>query len=197
MKKIIETSVVPPNGYSYEQEETGVKLTADNFGQLVTRVADHRRANNLPVPFNISEIVEAQVCKQRPELCKGYVPKPPPNQRLTMNLAVRLTKTLVAAGGKRVEDQAEADQRAAICAMCEDNIEPDGCTGCGSSIIKKTIEFIVGARKTSYDSSLKSCKHCGCFNAAQVWLPLNALQKTITDSENEALPDHCWKRTYK
>lgn len=197
MKKLIETSVVPPNGYSYEQKETSIKLTADNFGQLVTRVADHRRANNLPVPFNIADIVEAKVCEQRPELCEGYVPKPPPNQKLTLNSAIRFTRTLVAAGGKRVENQAEADQRAAICAMCPDNIEPEGCTGCSSSIIKKTVEFMVGSRKTSYDSTLKSCKHCGCFNAAQVWLPLDALQKTITNSENEALPDHCWKRIYK
>lgn len=193
MNKLIETSVVPPNGYSYKQEETGITVSSDNFTQLVTRVVDHRKANNLPVPFNISEIVEESVCKERPELCEGYKPKPPLNQKLTLSLAVRLTKTLIAAGGKRV-DQSEADQRASICSTCDDNIEPDGCTGCSNRIIKQAVEFIVGGNKTSYDSTLKSCKHCGCFNAAQVWLPLKSLQDAATDDENEALPDHCWKR---
>jgi hypothetical protein len=193
MNKLIETSVVPPNGYSYKQEETGVTVSSDNFNQLITRVADHRKANNLPVPFNISEIIEASVCKERPELCEGYEPKPPPNQKLTLSLAVRLTKTLIAAGRNRV-DQPEADRRAGICSTCDDNIEPDGCTGCGNRIVKQAVEFIVGGKKTSYDSTLKSCKHCGCFNAAQVWLPLKPLQDTATDDENEALPNHCWKR---
>jgi len=193
MKMLIETSVVPPNGYSYEQEETGVKLTADSLGQLVGRVSEHRNANNLPVPFNIAGIVEAQICTARPELCVGYIPKPPPPQKLTLSLALRFTRTLAAAGGERA-DQAEADERAAICSTCEDNVEPVGCTGCSSGIIKKAVEFIVGGKKTPHDSSLKSCKHCGCFNAAQVWMPLAALQEAVTDTENTALPDHCWKR---
>jgi hypothetical protein len=194
MDKLIETSVVPPGGYSYTQEETGQTLGADSFHQLVARVVAHRKANNLPVPFNISDIVEGDICKHRKELCHGYVPAPPKNKLITLDLALRLTRTLVAAGGKRVESQAEADQRAAICAMCPDNVEPQGCSGCKSNLIKKAVEFIVGSRETPYDNLLKSCKHCGCFNAAQIWLPLEALQKTMVDGENEALPDHCWKR---
>ncbi len=195
MNRIIPTSIVPSGGgYHYTQEETSHTESADSFHQLVARVVAHRKANNLPVPFNIADIVEAQVCEGRKELCAEYRPKPPPNRPLTIDLALRLTRTLVAAGGKRVECQAEADQRAAVCSMCQDNIEPQGCTGCTGSIIKRAVEFIAGSRKTPYDKLLKSCKHCGCFNAAQIWLPLGALQKTIDKDENAALPDHCWKR---
>jgi hypothetical protein len=194
MKKLVETSIVPSGGYQYTQEETDHTESADSFHQLVTRVAAHRRANNLPVPFNIADIVEAQVCENRKELCTEYIPKPPPNRALTIELALRFTRTLVAAGGKRVEVQAEADQRAAICAVCQDNIEPQGCTGCTGGLVRKAVEFIAGSRKTPYDKLLKSCKHCGCFNAAQIWMPLEALQTTISDDENSALPDHCWKR---
>ena len=169
-------------------------MQSDSMHQLVARVVAHRKANNLPVPFNIADIVEEDVCKRREELCEGYRPAPPKNKKISLDLAVRLTRTLVAAGGKRVEIQAEADQRAAICSMCPDNIEPTGCTGCKSGLIKKAVEFIVGSKETPYDSLLKSCKHCGCFNAAQIWLPLDALQKAMSDEESASLPDFCWKR---
>ncbi len=194
MKRLIPTSVVPTGGYSYTQQETNHTLNASSFDMLVSRVVEHRKANNLPVPFNIEDIVEMYPFEQRPDLFDEQTPKPAQtSQPLTLGLAVRLTKTLIAAGSKRV-DQAEADRRAEICAACDDNLEPSGCTGCSRGLMKKAIEFIAKGNKTAYDSSLKSCKHCGCFNAAQIWIPLDALQSTIKDNENEALPSHGWKK---
>ena len=193
MNRLQETSIVPTGGYSYTQKETDYTINSNNFAQLVARVIDHRKANNLPVPFNVQDEVEAAVCKERPELCKDEKPAPPAGKPLTLDLALRLTRTLVAAGGKRV-GQAEAEQRAAVCLMCEDNVEPQGCSGCSKGVIKKAVDFIVGGKQTPHDSSLKSCKHCGCFNAAQIWIPLDALRKTISDEENAALPAHCWKK---
>ena len=172
MKKLIPTSIVPSGGYTYTQEETGHKLMADSFTQLVTRVIAHRKANNLPIPFNIEDVVEEDLCAQRGELCESVESpnKPLSGQPLTLDSVVRVTRTLFAAG------------------------KPQGCTGCRSSLVKKAISFIVGARKTPHDDQLHSCKHCGCFNAAQIWIPKNALQKTITKAENESLPEHCWKK---
>jgi len=194
MKKLIETSIVPSGGgYIYHQKETGQTLSSTNVHQLFAKVIQHRKANNLPIPFNIEDEVEAYVCKTRPELCEEVNPKPPASKPLTLDLAIRLTRTLVSAGMKRA-DQSEAERRAAICATCTDNIVPQGCTGCSKSVIRKAIDFIVGNRQTPYDSALKSCKHCGCFNAAQVWMPLKALQKTIKKEENEELPSTCWKK---
>ena len=123
MKRLIQTSVVPNGGYSYLQEETGLTLNSNNFSQLVARVIDHRKANNLPVPFNIEDIVEAYVCKQRPELCEDKDYKPPIGKPITLDLAIRLTRTLIAAGMKRADTE-EAERRAAICVTCKDNIEP-------------------------------------------------------------------------
>ena len=194
MKELIETSIVPSGGgYSYHQKETNQTLTSTNIHQLLAKVVDHRKANNLPIPFNIEDEVEAYVCKERPELCKEKDPKPPQNKPLTLDLAIRLTRTLVSAGFERAS-QSEAERRALICSTCPDNVNPEGCTGCSKSVMRKAIDFIVGNRQTPYDSTLKSCKHCGCFNAAQVWMPLSALQKTIKKEENEALPSTCWKK---
>ncbi len=148
----------------------------------------------MPVPFNIQEHIESSVCNERPELCRDLEIKPAnPKKNISFDSALRFTKTLVSAGLKRC-GQAEADQRATICLMCEDNVDPVGCSSCKRGIIKKAVSFIVGNKETPYDSSLKSCKHCGCFNAAQVWIPLDALRKTISKEENDALPAHCWKK---
>ena len=185
---------IPAGGFSYKQPETGITIQAYSWPALVQLVINHRKANNLPVPVNIEDLVEEGACKERPEQCHDKdAPKPPKGNQLTLQAAARFTKTLVSAGSER----ATADQamsRAHICSTCEDNITPVGCEGCRSGWVRKTIELIVGARKTPYDKSLKSCKHCGCFNAAQIWIPVDALQKTITEEENAALPDHCWKK---
>ncbi len=194
MKKLIQTSVVPSGGgYTYYQKETDQTLRATNINQLFSQVVQHRKANNLPIPFNIEDEIEDYVCRNRPELCEEITPKPPTDKPLTLDSAVRLTRTLFSAGLKRA-DQSEADRRAMICSDCPDNVTPQGCTGCTRGIITKAISFIVGNRQTPYDSQLKSCKHCGCFNAAQIWMPLSALQKTITKEENNLLPSNCWKK---
>ena len=194
MKTLKDKSTVPPRGYSYTQKETGHTIQANSLNQLFTYVIEHRKANNLPVPFNIQEHIETSFCEERPELCKDSETKPANiKKNISFNDALRFTKTLVSAGLKRC-GQAEADQRAAICLMCEDNINPVGCSSCKRGIVKKAVSFIVGNKETPYDSSLKSCKHCGCFNAAQVWIPLDALRKTISKEENDALPSHCWKK---
>ena len=194
MKKVIPTSIVPQGGYSYTQEETGHTITTSNFGMLVYKVKLHRQANNLPIPFNFEDIIEAYVCEHTPDNCFEAAPEPAPTAKpLTLASAVRLTKTLIAAGNKRV-DQAEANRRAEICSACSDNLQPSGCSGCNQGLMKKAIEFIAKGNKTPHDNKLKSCKYCGCFNAAQIWIPLDALQKTINEDENEALPSHCWKK---
>ena len=193
MKELIPTTIVPPGGLSYTQKETGQVIEASNIRQLVDNVIAHRRANTLPVPFNINDEVESQVCESRPELCRDFSPKVVNHRPVTLQMVLRITRTMIKAGFKRVS-QKTADERATTCSDCEDNIIPQGCTGCNSSAIKKAVVFLVGDNKTPHDSQLNSCKHCGCFNAAQVWIPLKALQATITENENESLPEHCWKK---
>lgn len=193
MSYVVRTKITPPGGYTYTQEETNVTMNANSWEGLLDQVAKHRRSNNLPVPFNLSDIVAKQLCERQPEACVKREIKHNPNSKLDLNVALRFTRTLMSAGLKRV-DQQEADRRAEICASCPDNIEPQGCTPCRASVIKRVINLTVGDRQTTYDSELKSCKYCGCFNKAQVWFPLESLQKTITDAENQALPEHCWKK---
>lgn len=194
MKRLRPVTTSPAGGFSYTQEETGHKISNRTFAGLLAEVIAHRKANNLPVPFNIDDIVESHVCSEHPHYCKETDVKVPRRlQQVTLELAVRFTKTLFYAAGERV-GQGMAESRAEVCSTCEDNVDPIGCSGCTRGIIKKVISFVTGSKTTSKDSQLKSCRHCGCFNAAQIWMPIDALQKLISEEENEALPPHCWKK---
>jgi len=193
MKELIPTSVVPPGGLTYTQAETKQVILGSNLNQLIANVTAHRKANTLPVPFNINDEIEVQICESRPELCREFSQKAVGHRPITIDMVLRITSTMIKAGFRRVK-QAVADKRALVCVGCEDNIIPQGCTGCNSATIKKAVTLITGTSKTEHDSKLDSCKHCGCFNAAQVWFPLKALQATITEDENKSLPDHCWKK---
>ena len=135
MKTFKDTTTVPPKGYAYIQQETGYEIKANSLNQLIIYVTNHRKANNLPVPFNIDQQVESYICDKRPELCKGSEIKPSnPEAKLSFDSALRFTKTLMSAGLKRC-GQAEADQRATICLMCEDNVDPVGCSSSKRCII--------------------------------------------------------------
>jgi hypothetical protein len=56
------------------------------------------------------------------------------------------------------------------------------------------VRRLAGTNATEHDSQLESCRHCGCFNKAQVWFPLKILQKYQREAVRRALPSHCWKK---
>lgn len=193
MKYDVITKIGVPGGYTYIQEETGWKTNSKNYSRLVDDVIAHRKSNNLPIPFNIYDIIAANVCRNNPAACVENKTKHNPAKKITFDSALKFTRTLFSAAGERV-DQKEADSRAEICASCEDNVEAEGCNGCKMSAVDKLMNFVIGNRETTYDKSLKSCKYCGCFNRAQIWFPLDALRKGVTAEENDQLPKHCWKK---
>jgi hypothetical protein len=88
-------------------------------------------------------------------------------------------------------EQEEADRRARICVDCPFNQPIVGCTPCSKFV--ERIAAVVGDRATPYDVGLKGCAVCGC-SGAQVWFPLEALQKGMTPELNGKFPSFCWKR---
>jgi hypothetical protein len=55
------------------------------------------------------------------------------------------------------------------------------------------IKRAVGSRRTSADPFLKTCAVCKCYNAIQVWFPVEQLAKGVTPQMMELWPDFCWK----
>lgn len=69
MLKIKDRSKVPKELYDYTVPETQASFEAHGLGLLLVKVRKHYAANNLPVPQNLSEVVESDWCSRRPHHC--------------------------------------------------------------------------------------------------------------------------------
>lgn len=198
MLKWIAKNRTPPDGWRYKVPDTGVTVKGSHWGHLLMRVEEHLVANNLPVPLNLEEYVENYMCGLFPDMCEDVeIPKSPhKKKKMTVGDVLRFTAMIGAdmLNGRKRESNEEANRRANICADCVDNIDPDGCSGCDRGRMEKLIEKLTGSIATKHDSRLKSCRHCGCINKAQVWFPIDLLQRFTTVEVDKALPQHCWKK---
>lgn len=70
MLTIRDRSKVPNGLYTYTVAETQAEFAAHSFGLLVVKVRKHLSANNLPIPENLSDVVEQDWCSRRPEHCQ-------------------------------------------------------------------------------------------------------------------------------
>ena len=187
--------VVPPGGWVFTVKETQSKITAGSRGDLVLKVKDHYTANGIEVPWDLAAVIEDQICRRvGPDHCEwSGVNFEGVNANLSMSDAVNGTRVLmswVLAGTPRVS-QNEANTRAATCAGCPLNTLAAGCPGCGG--LRAMVADIVGGQVT-HEGKLGACAVCKCSNRAAVWLPLDIVRKGLTSSQNELLPDYCWKK---
>lgn len=195
MLRLKDRSLVPPGGFRYTQPESGRLITASSLPNLFVAVKEHRAANHYPIGPTFETEVEDGVCRAVPDSCTEV---PASKTAKVMGLAdvLRLTALLGESliRGRNPVEQSEAERRASICVGCADNQVPEGCAPCQSNRIESAIIAITGARATSRDALLQSCRHCGCFNRAQVWIPLDLLLRHSDPSIQPNLPSHCWKK---
>jgi hypothetical protein len=200
-----DKNIVPPGGgYYLIDPDTGRSIFKTNLLSLVDEWRAHRIANNLPIPIDIQGEAENHVCEQLVK--KGFGDKCvrsdgshlPHTTRLRMIFddVSRGTITIMqhVLGGRDTVEQPEAERRAAICAKCDFNVEIQDCGGCRSKLVANVVKQVVGGAETSYDKQLQSCYWCGCFNAAQVHVKLEYLQKHLPSDLNDSLPNDCWKK---
>ena len=197
MLSLKDRSKTPTGGFQYVQPESGFKIESSSFDQLLHHIKEHRAANDYPIGINIEAEVEDQVCHNTvtKQWCMD-ADKPPAPKSYTANDVLRFTRTLAEKfiKGNERADQSTAEERAEICAGCPDNVATHGCDGCGSGVIQSAIKRVSGAGVTAHDSRLKTCRWCGCFNAAQIWFPLGILHNNMSEEIRESLPNHCWKK---
>ncbi len=60
--KLNDLITAPPGGWKYQQAETGFWMMAITFEQLLSKVAVHRKNNNLPAPSG--DEIEDWLCQQ-------------------------------------------------------------------------------------------------------------------------------------
>lgn len=206
-----DPSHVPPGGlFSYMPPEFSASdkpLTASSYPSLLTKIRKYRAANGIAITGTFESEVQDNICKLlvaagHPGECvdanHAFIPH---DRRVAFSLSDAIQGTLTIGAfvlsGDRPVSQEVADLRAEICAGCEFNVEHgESCTNCFATLnkIEGVVTQLLGRCSTPSDAALKSCWHCGCFNKAQVWLPLKALQRFFPEEKNSQLPDYCWKK---
>lgn len=199
MQRIKNVDVSVPTGWWYIQPETGAKITGGDYYNLLKKVKEHRRANEIPIGVNFEAEIQHAICERLPErsfLCAHYDEGDPqrPRKRVVLDDAKRFIGTMVALVKKGVgyDSREEANRRARICAGCPFNIDIDGCAGCRGLL--NWVTEVVGARDTMYDDRLHGCEICGCELKTSVHVNLEAQQSVISDELNAQFPSFCWKK---
>lgn len=69
-KQILDRRGVPRGNYDYLVTQTGHRIEAHVFGQLVVRVKQHMMANGVPIQKDLETVIEEDFCTRRPEYCR-------------------------------------------------------------------------------------------------------------------------------
>lgn len=177
---------------------------ASNFSQLLDRIKEYRKANAIPIGLGFADEVEREVCLRYSAECSETDPRVPNihNGRLTIEDVVRGTMAMVAfkmSGSKLVEPE-EAERRAKICLKCPYNVDFQRPCGSLCGELKDVVHGIIGSKTTEYDSNLRSCAVCHCYNSSAIWVPLEIQMKGISERQrdqflfvNEEVETGCWK----
>lgn len=198
MRRLINSTIVPPGGFRFLVRETGTWVRGAHRGDLYTKVKKHCESNEIEPP-TLAEI-EDQICESLDgSVCMHDDGKPyqqsvvrPLTLREVLTASVTMGEWMLKGGNK--VPQEEADRRALECTRCPKNKFFTDCTACNLNKVRNMAERFIGKAKTKYDGQLNNCEICGCTNKVQVWVPLEILQKHLTSKVNEALPDWCWKK---
>lgn len=190
LRLLNEWGACPPDGYRYVDPEDGFLCHAWTYVDWVNTEVAHLRGNNREVPANLGEVMQHQLCQSLPPgWCMYDDPnRPRPSTSITYDNVLSGLKTFARwiAGGCNYVAQEEADRRSEICSRCYLNVNVQGCAGC-----QKSVQEVIGERKSKRDASLQSCAVCKCFLKAKVHFPINTLD-TNSETVQAMYPGFCW-----
>lgn len=190
-----ETSTWIPNRKSHARDVYIV------YPDLVRAVLAHYKANGIGVPPNLEEIIQDACCRTvGGNYCedeKGRRNTAAPGFHFDLATVVQGTLTLAdwVIHGRPIEPDAVIIARSGTCATCEFNQSPVGCNGCSGDSLKNAIEKIVGKRRLTSDTQLKSCMICGCALIAKTRIPTDILVRHMSEEQMKRLPDFCWLKS--
>ena len=187
LPKLKYRNMEPPGGWIFRDMDSGMWVVSHrNLDDLVSQCKAHRHANELPIPEDFAERIEASIAfSVSPELATGI----PDNRKLSdqmLSLFQVNKKTNQylndwrLKGGMKKVPQEEAQARADTCVKCKYNSKII-CLTC-----KGLDEWINGwtGRKTKSDKVIGVCACDGIILYATV----HATQKTVGE-----FPEWCWK----
>ena len=193
MLKLRPGNTTVPDKYRYKFHDGHVE---HGFGhqEWVDKVTKYATDNGYPVPT--IEEMEDQLCRTLSgEWCTGGDEYSFVTNRFTFDDFMRGMKTLGRFVLKdQVVHQDVAEARATVCSRCVLNMDIPGCHSCKG--LADIVVAVKGAKTTKVDHLLKSCGICLCSNEAQVWMPIETLDKSTDDEMMEKYKrvDECWKK---
>lgn len=196
-------SVTPPGGWQFRVPQTGKTFSGATYDALRVELGKHVRAHSLPMPSR--DEIEDYICRQLGSAAKEYCTDDQTNMPvhnpdscyLTFKQVLTGTRVLAAwvIQGRQRVDGVEAENRARICANCDQNRVIHGCKGCSMPALREAINSVVAGGRTTVDEQLNACCQCGCSLKAKVWLPLDLIHAHQSEDVNARLPAHCWMKT--
>ena len=223
----LNTNNLPPLGYSVFVAETGFQTTKyTGLEATVKELQAHRKANprfGWPTDTASVEQYVLQYTETRLRSTPGgesYLagpaesppasfnfPRRQPHQRPgVQSAAAAPAKPMAGVGtiiswlgdGLRPVDQATADNRASICARCENNVRMEGfekAIGTVGDILHSIMEAKNHMKlATPHDSLLHQCSACLCVLQTKVWAPAEHIKKGMTPEVEAKLTVQCWIR---
>ena len=191
--KFVNENLVPIGGWQYTQFETGQRLQAGSFPELIDVVSKHRSSNQIEVG-NVRSDVENQICFRQPaHICMGGCFEP---ARLSASsvydAAIAMTKTITS---DSFVDQDEANRRADICSRCFFSQQSKGCFGRCVDSLKEAFHSLIGDRTTRSDDKMMNCEVCGCSCKTIVWIKLDVLNRNLSENSIKSYKNahFCWK----
>ena len=199
----------PASGtYTIVDRLTKVRVSATTFDGLLNSVGRVRIAMGAVSGLDLRTEVENWICEEHPEDCTGVDMTIPRKRNIMLSDVLHGTRVMVAfkLDGNPLVSRDEAMRRGEICKNCQFNQRFDKpCTGWCAELAAM-VHTIIGHQGLPVDAYLHACSICACFNAAQIWLPLDILDKGLTDDMRAQfrgvtvkMPDGqtapCWKQT--
>lgn len=187
---INEQGPCPPNGFRWVDPEDGWVAHAWAYNDWIPLAKSHLSANNRPIPGDLEEQMQNQLCQTLPPGWCNYDSEQRPRPQVDLGwgdvLGGLATFARWIQSGLQYVPQDEADRRALICSRCYLNVHVEGCGAC-----HKAVAEVTKSRKSKYDFALKACAVCKCLLRAKVHFPLDTLNKN-NDNLQPMYPSHCW-----
>lgn len=190
-----------PHGgiWNFPDPRDGQLVQANRYDLLETKLKAKSKANGWPIGLGWSEWIEDILCRSHPDECSPDGQKSV-HRRRRMDLwdVLHGTKVMLAhkLAGSPIVDQAEADRRANICAVCPRNVTfAKPCSGICQEL-RNLASTTIGSRKVAQENKLEQCDICGCWLHVAVWFPLEIQCKGTTETQRQEFAElpNCWKQ---
>lgn len=199
----ISHAIIPPGEYRFTVPETGFKIEkVKNRGEWIKAIKDHYHDNDIPMPDNIEQIAEDQLCRQMPpghcvygdgQPAKGRTPVLAADAIIQGLRSLKATIESKISGKEVFVAQEEAERRADICVRCYNNMTTAFCAGCHAMFeISNLVANVRGSRTTKHDANLLTCGSCGCRTQAIVHIDKEILLSGEKPETTNERPDWCW-----